>query len=351
MYVKSGHVPEAYELFFGLHDPVACNSMIAGLSRAGLVDETLDMFRTLQWEFGGSDGMAYPSVLGVCGRGGDLRSGMQVHGRLVRGDVLGYDVAVGNALVDMYAKCGRVDDSFKVFSRMGGRNVVTWSAMISCYGANGKGEEALGLYNEMVEQGLRPNCVTFTSVLSGCSHSGLVDEGHAVFDSMTRVYRLEPSIEHYACMVDLLGRAGSIGEALGLIKGMPVEPAASVWGALLGACAVHGNVEVAEIAAASLFELEPENASNYVALCGVYEMVGMWGAVANLRARMREKDMVKTPGCSWIDMRGRVHAFYQGNAYFPDCSRVCEALDGLWKIMAWGSLREETMLGFECPES
>ncbi|ONK57645.1 uncharacterized protein A4U43_C09F2620 [Asparagus officinalis] len=240
----------------------------------------------------------------------------------------------------MYAKCGCLDASRKVFLVMGDRrNVVTWSTLISCYGVHGKGKEALALYDKMIQRGLKPNSVTFTSILSSCSHSGLVNEGQALFDSMMRDYGLEPCVEHYACIVDLLGRAGRTKEALKLIKSMPMKPIASVWGALLNACAMHRNVEVGEVAAYELFELEPRNSSNYIALCGIYESVGMLDKVAIMRARMHELGMTKAPGCSWIHMKGRVQVFYQGDVCCPS-EMVLDVLDGLYKIMAIRSLRD-----------
>nr|UPT49184.1 pentatricopeptide repeat protein AaPPR1130 [Agave angustifolia] len=280
--------------------------------------------------------MVIPSVLSVCGKSGELRRGKEVHGRVMRYLLFSYDVVINNSLIEMYAKCGCLDDSYKVFLLMGARqqNLITWSTLISCFGVHGKVKEALTFYNEMLAQGFWPNPITFISILSSCSHSGLVDEGRALFDSMTRDYGIEPSVEHYACMVDLLGRAGQIREALRLIEDMPMEPAASVWGALLSACAMHRSIEVAEVAAHKLFELEPRNSSNYIALCGIYEMVGMWENAAMMRAGMRELGMMKTPGCSWIDVRGRMCAFFQGDVCLPSSGKVCEVLDGLCRILA-----------------
>lgn len=340
MYVKFECMGDARRMFneMGDRDVVVWNSMIAGFVRAGLAAEAMDLFRRLHCEGGERDAMAIPSVLNACGKSGELRRGKEVHGRVMRCLVFDYDVAVNNSLIKMYAKCGCLEDSYKVFSFMGvRRNLVTWSTLISCYGVHGKGKEALALYSEMIEQGFEPNSITFTSILSSCSHSGLVDEGQTVFDSMNRNYGLEPSVEHYACMVDLLGRAGRIREALRLIQDMPMVAAASVWGALLSACAIHHNIEVAEISAHKLFELEPRNSSNYIALCGIYETVGMLDNVAKVRAKMKELDMWKIPGCSWINTKGRTRAFYKGDVYFPRSDGVCQVLDGLCRIMAMGS--------------
>lgn len=336
MYAKCGNLVHARYLFDTMldRDVVIWNSMISALARAGHSVEALHLFRRLQWEGEDVDSRAIPSILHACGRIGDLIRGKEVHGRAVRYLVFDSDIAIGNSLIDMYAKCGCLEGSHKVFLSMRNQDLVTWSTLISCYGVHGKGKEALNLYKEMTAHGLKPNCITFTSVLASCSHAGLIDEGWLVFDSMVNVYEVEPRVEHYACMVDLLGRSGSIREALALIYEMPMEPAPSVWGALLGACVVHGNVEVGEIAAYKLFELEAGNPGNYVALCGIYDAVGRRDGVAQMRSRMREFGMAKTPGCSWIDVNGRMHAFYQGGVSHPLAKRIHEVLDALAKVMA-----------------
>ncbi|XP_008786549.3 pentatricopeptide repeat-containing protein At3g12770 [Phoenix dactylifera] len=335
VYAKCGNLVGAHYLFETMlnRDVVIWNSMISGLARAGHSVEALHLFRRLQWEGEEMDSRAIPSILHACGGIGDLIRGKEVHGRVIRCLAFNSDTAIGNSLMDMYAKCGFLEGSHKVFLSMHDRDLVTWSTLISCYGVHGKGKEALSLYKEMIACGLEPNCITFTSVLASCSHSGLIDEGRQVFDSIVNVFEVEPRVEHYACMVDLLGRSGSITEALALIRKMPMEPAPSVWGALLGACAVHRNLEVGEIAAYKLFELEAGNPSNYVALNGIYDAVGRWDGVAQMRSRMREFGMVKTPGCSWVDVKGRLHAFYQGGVPHPSANRIHELLDTLTKVM------------------
>lgn len=317
MYAKTGLLDDAVRVFDEMpeRDAVVWNCMVTAYARAGRAAETLELFRRAQVEVVNMarDLRAVPSVLNVCGKEGELMKGREIHGRMVRCIAFDSDVPIGNTLIDMYAKCGRVDASQEVFAGMQERNVVSWSTLISCYGIHGQGEEALRVYKEMVSQAVKPNCITFTSVLSSCSHSGLVTEGRTIFELMSKVHGVEPTAEHYACMVDLLGRAGAIEEAVGLIRKMPMEPCASVWGALLSACAIHNNVDVGEIAAYRLFELEDGNASNYVTLCSIYDAVDRSDGVAGLRSRMRELGMVKTPGCSWVDVKGRAHAFYQGS--------------------------------------
>lgn len=317
MYAKSGLLDNAARVFDEMpeKDSVVWNCMVTAYARAGMAAETLEIFRRAQVEVVNMarDLRSVPSVLNACGKEGELMKGREIHGRMVRCLAFDSDVPIGNALIDMYAKCGHVDASRAVFAGMLERNVVSWSTLISCYGVHGKGKEALRIYKEMLSQRVKPNGITFMSVLSSCSHSGLVTDGRMIFESMSKVHGVEPTAEHYASMVDILGRAGAIEEAVGLIRKMPMGPCASAWGAVLSACATHNNVDVGEIAAYRLFELEEDNASNYVTLCGIYDAVGQLDGVAGLRSRMRELGMVKTPGCSWVDVKGRAYAFYQGS--------------------------------------
>ncbi|MED6136108.1 hypothetical protein PIB30_052967 [Stylosanthes scabra] len=266
---------------------------------------------------GKMDSMSVPSILIACGREGDLMKGKEVHGYVFKNCEFEVDAPIGNALIDMYGKCGCLNDAEKVFRTMRHLNVVTWTTMISCHGMHGNGEEALLLFQNMVDSGVTPNSVTLTAVLASCSHSGLIDQGKKIFNSISSNYGFQPSAEHYACMVDLLGRSGHLVEALELLKSMKSLGTGSIWGALLAGCVMHKNVEIAEITARHLFELEPSNASNYIALCGIYQSHGMLDKIAAVRERMREQGLVKTPGCSWISIGGRAHKFHQGDLSHP----------------------------------
>lgn len=338
MYAKVGLLDDAVRVFDEMpeRDAVVWNCLVTAYARAGKSAEALESFRRAQVESVNMarDLRAVPSVLNVCAKEGELMKGREVHGRMVRCLTSDSDAAVGNALIDMYAKCGRVDAAQAVFAGMRERNVVSWSTLISGYGVNGMGKEALMVYKEMISRGVKPNCITFTSILSNCSHSGLVTDGRKIFESMSEVHGVEPTIDHYACMVDLLGRAGAIEEALGFICRMPMEPSASVWGALLSACAMHNNVDVGEVAAHRLFELEEGNASNYFTLCGIYDKVGQSDAVAGLRSRMRELGMARTPGCSWVHVKGRTHSFYQGSIPHYLRRQIVWVLDRLFQDMS-----------------
>ncbi|CAA6663871.1 unnamed protein product [Spirodela intermedia] len=298
MYAKCGRIANAHQLFLQMRDrdTVAWNSMISGLARAKLLSEALCCLKKMQWKEVEEDPMAVPSVLAACGQAGELRKGKELHGKLIKSSLLttDSDAAVGNALLEMYSRCGCLADARKVFAIMSNRNVVTWTTLISSCGAHGEGEESLILFEEMVASGSSPTC----------SHSGLVAHGRRFFQSMSGVHGVEPTAEHYACMVDLLARAGHLQEALELVESMPVEPTGSVWGALLGACAAQGDAAVAELAARRLFDIEPRNAANYAALRGVYAAVGARDGVRRMTARMRALRLLKGPGRSWIPVEG-----------------------------------------------
>ncbi|KAK9293167.1 hypothetical protein L1049_021155 [Liquidambar formosana] len=334
-YAKCGNLVDAQRLFISMswRDSIVWNSMISGFGRAGLFVDALNCFRGMLQEGVKVDSQTIPSILNACGGEGYLMKGKEIHGQVVKSPIFDKDVAIGNSLIDMYAKCGCLHDSEKVFGNMHELNLVTWTTMISSYGVHGKGEESLALFRKMRDHGLKPNCVTLTAILASCSHSGLIDQGRSIFASVCLDYGFEPSVQHYACVVDLLGRCGYLDEALRLINNMELTVTASVWGALLAGCLMHKNVEIGEIAAHHLFELEPRNSSNYIALCSIYDSLGIWDAVSKLRAEMRDLGLVKTPGCSWITITRRVHKFYQGDLSHPLIQMICETLNEITKVL------------------
>ncbi|XP_011629072.1 pentatricopeptide repeat-containing protein At3g24000, mitochondrial [Amborella trichopoda] len=334
MYAKCERVGDAEKVFNGIsqRDITSWNAMIAGYDRAGLSLKALNTLVEMQREGVVIDSMTMPSVLSACGHEGNLLQGKAIHSWVFKNGHFS-DLVVANALINMYSKCGFFDGAKRVFLGVAKPNVVTWTAMIACYGFHGMGNDALALFNKMQAVGIMPNSLTFTAILSSCSHSGLISEGQRIFASMNQDYGVKHCVEHYACMVDLLGRYGCIQEALVMIKKMPIAPEASVWGALLNACRMHKNVEVGEYAAQWLFKYEGANTSNYVLLSSIYAAAGRRLDVFKTRSRMREMGLTKAPGCSWIIVQGIVYRFFQEDLLHAKAKEIYVALRSLSHVM------------------
>ncbi|KAJ4977194.1 hypothetical protein NE237_002300 [Protea cynaroides] len=320
MYAKAGRIHEARGVFERLpeRDVVSCTAIIAGYAQLGLDEEALELFRQLQKEGMESNYVTYASVLTALSGLAALDHGRQVHNRVLRSELPSY-VVLKNSLIDMYSKCGNLTYSRRVFDGMSERTVITWNAMLVGYGKHGLGREVVELFRLMrKENEVQPDSITFMAVISGCSHGGLVDEGLSIFEEMISAENgVEPEIEHYGCVVDLLGRAGQVHRALAFIEQMPFIPTAAIWGSLLGACRVHANVTVGEYVARCLFDIEPQNAGNYVILSNLYASVGRWEDVTMLRQLMMEKSVTKEPGRSWIKQGRMVHSFHASDRSHP----------------------------------
>ncbi|KAK9285839.1 hypothetical protein L1049_025040 [Liquidambar formosana] len=258
MYAKCGDIEEARLVFdkMAVRDLVSWTSMISGYAHNGYNSETLGFFDLMRNSGVKPNRVSLLSVLLGCGNLGALKKGEWFHNYVIQ---TGFesDILVATALMDMYAKCGSLDLAHKLFDETAGKDIVCWSAMIASYGIHGHGRKAIELFDQMVKAGVRPNHVTFTCVLSACSHSGLLQEGETYFQLMREEFGIAPQLNNYACMVDLLGRAGQLSEAEKLIENMPVEPDASIWGSLLGACRIHGNLDLGEKIADHIFKLDP----------------------------------------------------------------------------------------------
>ena len=334
MYAKSGSIDDARLVFDRIveRDVITWNVMIGGLAQQGFGHEAFSLF--LQMERGGfvPDAITYVSILSAFASAGAVELVKEVHSHALRAG-LESDLRVGTALVDMYAKSGSIDDARLVFDRMVERDVVTWTVMIGGLAQHGCGQEALLLFGQMIAEGVRPNGVTFVATLSACSHVGLVDKGRHQFLAMTQNYGIKPTIEHYTCMVDLLGRAGHLEEAKLFILNMPLEPDGATWGALLGACRTYGNVELAEFAAKERLKLEPKSAATYVLLSNIYAGAGKWGQVSSLRTMMQGKGLHKEPGRSWIEVDNQIHRFVVGDTSHPESKEIHAELNILTEKM------------------
>lgn len=318
-YTNRGNMQAAEDLFNRMPERgvAAWNALITGYSQCGDWQRALELFNKMQLESIKPNQATMAVVISACGQLGDLETTKQMHKFLEEND-FEMNVHVFNSLVDTYAKCGCVGEAHGLFCQMPAKDIVSYNAMIVGFANHGHVEDAVKLFTELLASGIQPDGITFLGVLMACSHAGLLEAGRQYFSSMTKDYAIEPSPDHYACMVDLLGRAGFIKEAYDLVRTMVTEPHAGVWGALLNACRMHCNVEMGEIAAEKLFVIEPENAGNYVLLSNVYATAHMWADVAKVRCWMRGRRVPKTAGCSWIEVDGRVHKFSIGDTSHPE---------------------------------
>ncbi|PSS23590.1 Pentatricopeptide repeat-containing protein [Actinidia chinensis var. chinensis] len=293
-------------------DLVTWTVMIGAYAECGNARESLVLFDRMREEDVVPDKVAMVTVVNACAKMGAMHKAKLVHEYIGRRD-FSLDVILGTAMIDMYAKCGSLDSSREIFDRMREKNVITWSAMIAAYGYHGKGREALDLFPSMLTSGILPNRITFVSLLYACSHAGLVDEGLLIFNSMGDNYSVERDVKHYTCMVDLLGRAGRLDEALDLIENMSVEKDEELWGALLGACRIHNRTEMVEKAAKSLLDLQPQNPGHYVLLSNIFAKAGRWEDVAKIRELMTHRRLKKIPGWTWIEVDNKTHQFSVGD--------------------------------------
>ncbi|KAL6206094.1 hypothetical protein ACLB2K_023343 [Fragaria x ananassa] len=277
-YAKCGKVESAHRIYRSMikKDIMCSTALINGYAREGNYSGgVLDLFKEMIVMNMRLDGVILCSMLNICANVASLIFGRQIHA-LVFKHQPSLDVALGNALVDMYAKCGEIEDANHAFDEMEEKNVVSWTSLISGYGRNGHGHKAIALYREMEREGLKPNDVTFLSLLFACSHSGLTDEGWECFSSMYSKYNIMPRAKHFSCLVDLHARAGLLEDAHNLIQDMNIKPNASLWGAILGACSNYGNKSLGEVAAMHLCDIDPEKSVNYVVLGSIYAASGAW---------------------------------------------------------------------------
>ncbi|KAL6956571.1 hypothetical protein U1Q18_040653 [Sarracenia purpurea var. burkii] len=308
------------------------NAVIGGCMQNGLTKAALEILDQMQ-DFGFKPNqITITTLLPACITLESLRGGKEIHGYVFRHWFL-EDVTVTTALVFMYAKCGDLELGRRVFNMMHMKDAISWSTMIFANSMHGDGEEALSLFHRMLFCGMKPNAMTFTGVLSGCSHSRLVDEALSIFHSMRSDHLIEPDAEHYSCMVDVLSRAGRLNEAYEFIQNMPTEATAGAWGALLGACRIYKNVDLGRLAAKRLFEIEPNNPGNYIQLSNIFVAAKLWEEASETRKLMRDRGIVKIPGCSWVEVRNKVHTFVAGDKRNDHRDEISRFLDELGEKM------------------
>ncbi|XP_074312391.1 pentatricopeptide repeat-containing protein At4g19191, mitochondrial [Silene latifolia] len=327
MYSRCGDIHSASLLFqrMAYKTCVSWTAMIGGYAEKGNIDEAFNLFLAMQMAGEKPDTVTLLSLLSGCGQTGSLELGIWIDNYAIS-NRLRDNVILCNAIIDMYAKCGFVDKCKELFNSMPHKTIVSWTTMISGLALNGEFTESLNLFFRMVGLGLKPNHVTFLTILQACTHAGFLEKGRECFDLMTQVYRLSPWLEHYSCMVDLLGRRGKLKEALELIESMPLKPDPGIWGTLLAACKIHHNLKIGEYAANLLYELEPHAAASYVELANMYALEGQWDEVSKVRGLMKSNEVKKSPGQSIIQVNGKNHTFSVEERSHPEGLQIYEVL-------------------------
>ncbi|KAH6786480.1 Pentatricopeptide repeat superfamily protein [Perilla frutescens var. hirtella] len=335
-YCKWGEPKAALNIFDEMvtSDLVVWNSIIGGFAQNSDGDESLNLFIRMKRSGFWADQSTLTSVLRGCTSLALLELGRQVHVHVIKFD---RDLVLNNALLDMYCKCGSLEDANSVFSRMDVKDVISWSTMIIGLAQNGYSQKAIDLFEAMRTSGIKPNYITILGVLFACSHSGLVNDGQYYFGSMKMLFGVDPGREHYGCMIDLLGRAGKLDEAMKLIHEMKCEPDVVTWRTLLGSCRVHRNMDLAEYAAKKVLSLDPHDAGTYTLLSNIYANSQRWEDVEKLRGLMKDRGIKKEPGCSWIEINKQVHAFLLGDKAHPQINAIHQALSQIiWKLKEEG---------------
>ncbi|CAL9769852.1 unnamed protein product [Musa acuminata subsp. burmannicoides] len=334
MYAKCGCCDDARELFdeMPLRNVVTWSTMITGYVQCGRYKSALSLFRDMLLEGQAPNEVTMASILTSCAQAGALGQGRWIHGYVNRSK-LESSTVVGTALVDMYAKCGCIDEAVMVFNGILQKDVYPWTALINGLAIHGYAYQCLDLFSRMVKDGVQPNEVTFIGVLSACSHSGLVEQGRYHFGSMFKDYSIRPKVEHYGCMVDLLGRAGMLEEAMLVIESMPMEPTAGVWGALLNACIIHEEFDLGERVGKHLIEMDPRHSGRYALLANLYSLSKKWDDDASVRMTMKGRRVEKIRGSSWIEVNGILTEFFAMDESHPETEAIYEMLDGMTKVM------------------
>ncbi|XP_017982165.1 PREDICTED: pentatricopeptide repeat-containing protein At2g22070 [Theobroma cacao] len=344
-YFQRGLIDEASKIFGMIKnkDKVCWTTMIVGYAQNGKEEDALNLFGKMLLEGVNPDNFTISSVVSSCARLASLCHGQVVHGKAIHFGV-DDDLLVSSALVDMYCKCGVTRDAWVVFDMIPSRNVVSWNAMIAGYAQNGQDLKALALYEKLLQENLKPDSITFVAVLSACSHAGLIEEGRRYFDSISEQHSLVPTLDHYACMINLLGRSGCMREAVDLIKNMPHEPNSLIWSTLLSVCVIKGDIKHGEMAAKCLFGLEPHNAGPYIMLSNMYATCGRWEDVASVRSLMKIKNVKKFAAYSWIEIDNEVHKFVSEDRSHPETEIIYEELSRLIKKSKEAGFMPDTKL-------
>lgn len=330
MYSKSGQQSLASKVFNEMirRDIISWSTIISGYSQSGQGEEAFDLLSQMRREGPKPNEFAFASVLSVCGNMASLDQGKQLHGHVL---TIGLEstAMIRSSLINMYSKCGSIEEASLIFADMAREvgDIVSWTTMVNGYAEHGLYQEAIDLFEKIPEFGLKPDSVTFIGVLSACSHAGLVDLGYHYFHKMKEEYGIAPSKEHYGCMIDLLCRAGRLSEAERMIKTMPCYQDDVVWSTLLRACRIHSDIECGKRTAHRILELDPNCAGTHITLANIYSAKGWWREAADVRKLMKSKGVMKEPGWSWIKVKDQVSAFVAGDKSHPQCEEIYEGLN------------------------
>ncbi|WMV19828.1 hypothetical protein MTR67_013213 [Solanum verrucosum] len=341
-YTRVGRMGDAILLFEEvpqhIRDTPSWNSIIAGCTQNGLFSEAISLLRRMIVEEGMIQGnkpneVTFACVLGACGHTGMLQLGKCIHGYIYRNNLHLNSLTV-NALIDMYGKCGSLKEARNLFDKANRGSLTCWNSMINCLALQGHWEGAIGVFKDMLRYGddVKPDTVTFIGLLSACTHGGLVEEGLSYYDLMTRVYGINPEIEHYGCLIDLLGRAGRFEETMKIMSEMHITPDAVIWGSLLNGCKIHGRLDLAEYALEKLISIDPNNGSYYSMLANLYGELGKWDEARKVRKILNQQNAYKAPGCSWIELDSQVHQFYSVDKSHPRMEEIYSILECLFDL-------------------
>lgn len=331
MYVKCSSAGKAVEIFKKMpnKDVVSFASLINGLTLNGMAYEAVELFCNMLSREIQPDAVCIVKILTACSELGIIRQALCFHGYIISSG-FDYNIFIAASLIELYSKCGCLENSTKIFDCASDKDVVIWSSMIKGYGIHGRGIEALKMFQQMVSNSdISPNSVTFLSVLSACSHTGLIKEGIDMFSMMVNEYKLKPDLEHFGIMVDLLGRVGELDKAVEIINEMPTQAGSHIWGALLGACRIHHNIPMGEVAADNLFCLDPNHAGYYILLSNIYAVEGKWESVRKHRNLVKERGLHKMFGESVVEVNSKVHTFLASNRDDPNSEKIYEILEKL----------------------
>ncbi|VFQ61478.1 unnamed protein product [Cuscuta campestris] len=309
-YVSAGQVNEAKLVFSEMPEKnsLTWTVMISGCSQNGLGEEGLKLFNQMKLNGFEPCDYAFAGAITSCAVLAALETGRQLHAQIIRRGFIS-SLSAGNALITFYGRCGAIEDALCLFQRMPWLDSVSWNAMIAALGQHGQGTHAIELFEEMLEENITPDRISFLTILSACSHAGFIKEGQHYFNLMHTRYGISPGEDHYARLIDLLSRAGRFSEATNVIQDMPYKPGAPIWEALLSGCRLHGNIELAVQAADKLFELVPQHDGTYILMANMFASASRWSEAASIRKLMRERGVKKEPACSWIEVENKVHVF------------------------------------------